>query len=138
MTQKQKLAFVDQLEYGIYKLYFTDEDINDLYGDDWNDRPYEHNASEPYGIKSNKDKEVTFETYILESYNIRVPCSGYLNSPWSVDDILAKKVPWLETVTYTTEGEHTLAIFYAGTSKDRIFKTLVENDLYHELYKKVR
>lgn len=133
----QKLAFVAQLEYGIYKLYFTDEDISDLYGDDWDDRPYEHNASEPYGIKSDRNKEVTFETYILESDRVRTPCSGYLNSPWSVDDILAKKVPWLEIVTYTAEGEYNLAVFHAGAAKDDIFKSLAEDDPYHELYKKV-
>ena len=29
-------------------LYFTNKELSEQWGDDWNDHPYEHNAGEPY------------------------------------------------------------------------------------------
>ena len=46
-----KLCFVDSEEWAgdPITLYFTElDDVTEQWGDDWNDRPYEHNAGEPY------------------------------------------------------------------------------------------
>ena len=59
------------------------------YGDDWDDRPYEHNAGQVYEefIKGYKDIAFDFDDLVLE------PCNGELNSSWSKDDMVARRVP---------------------------------------------
>lgn len=64
------------------------------YGDDWNDRPYEHNAGTVYGefIKGYKDIAFDFDDLVLE------PCEGEYNSGYSKDDMVDKKVPCIIVV----------------------------------------
>ena len=64
------------------------------YGDDWDDRPYEHNAGTVYGefIKGHKDIAFDFDDLVLE------PCDGEWNSPWCKDDMIARKVPCIIVV----------------------------------------
>jgi hypothetical protein len=59
------------------------------YGDDWNDRPYEHNAGEIYDefIKGYYDLIVPFDYLVLE------PCDDVLNSSFSKEDMRDRKVP---------------------------------------------
>ena len=59
------------------------------YGDDWNDRPYEHNAGQVYDkfIKGHIDVNCKYDDLVLE------PCSGELNSSYSKDDMRDRKVP---------------------------------------------
>ena len=58
-------------------------------GDDFDDRPYEHNASGPYPDKSYQLVRVAWRG------NYDEPREGHLNSPWSVDDINRGDVAWL-------------------------------------------
>jgi hypothetical protein len=64
------------------------------YGDDWDDKPYEHNAGTVYGefIKGYKDIAFDFDDLVLE------PCEGEWNSPWCKDDMIARKVPCIIVV----------------------------------------
>lgn len=61
------------------------------YGDDWNDRPYEHNAGYVYEefIKGYKDIAFDFDDLVLE------PCEGawHGNSRWCKYDMVDRKVP---------------------------------------------
>ena len=59
------------------------------YGDDWNDRPYEHNAGQVYDefVRSHLDVNCKYDDLVLE------PCSGELNSSYSKDDMRDRKVP---------------------------------------------
>lgn len=59
------------------------------YGDDWDDRPYEHNAGEVYErfIKGYTDLKVPFDCLVLE------PCDGTINSSYSKNDMVARKIP---------------------------------------------
>lgn len=103
-----KLCYIDDNGYSNQGVaYFTDN-LENQWGDDWDDAPYEHNAESPYHewselIEDNKDiskrkwehhpiniKKVYFE---LDDY--KVPCSGYSNSPYSVRDINRGVVAWL-------------------------------------------
>lgn len=63
--------------------YFCEPDAS---GDDWNDRPWEHNAEPPY-------RWITRVVYL--DTNLDKPNEGTINSPWSVDDINAGAVAWL-------------------------------------------
>jgi hypothetical protein len=67
--------------------YFHDKDPKEVWGDDWNDVPYEHNAGPPYDYKL----KVYFECGYAEQ-----PCDGYGNSPYSVEDINKSNIPWLK------------------------------------------
>ena len=64
------------------------------YGDDWDDRPYEHNAGQVYEefIKGYKDIAFDFDDLVLE------PCDGEWNSSWCKDDMVARKVPCIIAV----------------------------------------
>ena len=68
------------------RFFLGKKDCNDYWGDDWNDRPYEHNAGRVYGkfIEGYVDIGFDLDTLVLE------PCSGYINSPFSKEDF--KKV----------------------------------------------
>lgn len=63
--------------------YFCDPDVT---GDDWNDRPWEHNAELPYSYHT---RIAYFDTYL------ETPGWNMLNSSWSVDDINKGAVAWL-------------------------------------------
>jgi len=71
--------------------YFTNISLKKQTGDDWNDRPYEHNAGEPYSKK--KDQIIKL---MYSGYDINTPAELHPpNSPYSVDMINAGAVAWL-------------------------------------------
>ena len=71
--------------------YFTNISLKKQTGDDWNDRPYEHNAGEPY----NKRKDQIIKL-MYSGYDINTPAELHLpNSPYSVDMINAGAIAWL-------------------------------------------
>lgn len=75
--------------------YFTTLEINKQPADDWDDSPYEHNASLPIDWYERSGRDY-YEIYNL-SYDgdFEEPCDGpfYGNSPYSVDQINAGVVP---------------------------------------------
>lgn len=64
------------------------------YGDDWDDRPYEHNAGKVYSefIKAYSDVIFDFDDLVLE------PCDGEYNSFYCKDDMVNKIVPCIIAV----------------------------------------
>jgi len=69
----------------VVRFYFGDDDCNDYLGDDWDDRPYEHNAGRVYDeyIKYVVDVAVPFDWSVTE------PCDDWHyggNSPFCKDD----------------------------------------------------
>lgn len=97
------------------------------------DSPYEYNAGEPYDywselIEDNEDifkrkyihhpiehKTLYFET---NDWTQKLPCDGYLNSPYSVEDINKGKVPWIRTDSYE---------IMAGCLYEEFIKIIEEN-----------
>ena len=98
------------LEHNI--MYFT-SDIENQWGDDWNDRPYEHNAGPPYE-DGRTIKKIKFRGHYT------MPCDFYLNSPYSVQDINNGAVPW----AYTDEAGG----LFGGDSMGKAIKWLKENN----------
>lgn len=109
---KLKLCYINQSdEYSEQlELYFTEKEISEQWGDDWDDAPYEHNAGEPYendysqpeqGVKDGRGiypKINIYKIYVEpKNWNISfiTPRTGTLNSPYSVKDINEGVVPWL-------------------------------------------
>ena len=99
MSKQYKLCYVDD-----NILFFTDN-FKGQNADDWNDRPYEHNAGRPYEWDDRLNEEenmkrgyghiklIAFDHY--DGWNIRQPKDGHYNSPYSVEDINKGAVPWL-------------------------------------------
>ena len=101
MSKQYKLCYVDD-----NILFFTDN-FKNQWGDDWNDAPYEHNAGKPYDRKDYPEyddrwcvengkgniRKIAFDFY--DGYNIKEPKDGHYNSPYSVEAINKKAVPWL-------------------------------------------
>lgn len=88
--------------------YFTTKELDAQWGDDWDDRPYEHNASPPY------DCEIM--AYVI---GFNEPCGKYFNSPFSVQDINAGAVAWLESDGYSKEPK---IFINAGTTLKEFVK----------------
>jgi hypothetical protein len=100
MAKKDKefrLCYVDD-----NVMYFTDN-FKGIYGDDWDDTPYEHNAEPPYEWNDNESDEWNVEHHhghirkiaFEHHWYIRRPCDGHLNSPYSVEDINKGAIAWL-------------------------------------------
>ena len=130
-----KLCFIDETKNCAY---FTEKEVTEQYGDDWNDVPYEHNAEPPYEYDYNdanyyaengeyrkiKIAKVFFELPHFYS----VPCTGHTNSPFSVETINKGVVAWLWTDNFK---------LFAGTTLNNFIKTIQDNDgkIYLELEK---
>lgn len=71
------------------KFYLGSDDCDNYYGDDWDDRPYEHNAGLVYDkfILGWFVKTFHFDDIVME------PSIGYSNSNWCKNDMKDKKVP---------------------------------------------
>lgn len=78
------LKIIDFQQFGhVIKLYLGDCD--DYWGDDWNDRPYEHNAETVYDKYVKGTIEIPIQTHI----GITTPEDDYVyrgNSPFSKED----------------------------------------------------
>lgn len=79
----------------VVRFYLGDATAH-YWGDDWNDRPYEHNAGQVYEefIKGYKDIAFDFDDLVLEPANGAWNC----NSRWSKEDMVARRVPCIIAV----------------------------------------
>jgi len=74
--------------------YFTTQELEKQWGDDWNDAPYEHNAGTPYTEEGFKITRVAFDGEFEQ------PKDGHFNSPYSVEMINKKACAWLRTSSW--------------------------------------
>ena len=109
--------------------YFTTQPLEDQWGDDWDDAPYEHNAGAPYdpprpdlpaeeraklfpyawlpdGTPRWRIERVAFDGDFI------TPDYGYSNSPWSVQQINRGEIAWLRPAPWS---DHAVVI-HAGTT----------------------
>lgn len=78
----------------LVRFYLGNDDIQNWYGDDWNDAPYEHNAGQVYDeyVGAIRDVVFDFDDLVLE------PCDGCINSNWCKDDMIDRLVPCIIVV----------------------------------------
>ena len=129
-----KLCYVESSQYPgeLITLYFTElADVTKQWGDDWNDRPYEHNAGTPYendysqpeqGVKNGVGiypKIDICQIILSNTWNISTPRMGHENSPYSVEDINRGVVPWL-TILHNNKATY----IKAGTTLKEASKTI--------------
>lgn len=116
-----KLCYVD----GNFA-YFTTQELDKQWGDDWDDAPYEHNADLPYKFDSH-DKDRGVEPWEIAEVcfdaDLETPatCAYQGNSRYSVKAINAGAVAWLVTPKWRS-GE--FVAINAGVTIDE-FKRLV-------------
>lgn len=124
MKKEYRLCYVDG-----QKAWFTDS-FEKQWGDDWNDKPYECNAGEPYEnwselIEDNEDvfkrkykhhqiklKTLYFET---DDWSEQKPCGM---GRFSVEDINKGTVAWVHTDKFN---------ILAGTEMEEFIKIIKEN-----------
>lgn len=79
------------------KAYFT-SNLEKQWGDDWDDKPYEHNAGTPYNGCYEDGKRIPIklkEIFFELPWLWEMPCSNTTNSNYSVEDINHGIVPWI-------------------------------------------
>lgn len=73
--------------------YFTSNSLENQWGDDWDDRPYDCNAERPYDNEQTQIIMVPF--YKPESLMLPHEICGAVNCAYSVEDINSGAVAWL-------------------------------------------
>lgn len=84
------MKIVDFKKDGNIVRFYLGKTINGIYGDDWDDTPYEHNAGEVYDQFYDKTIDIVFplDTQVFE------PCYGFVNSPYCKNSFISEdKVP---------------------------------------------
>ena len=73
------------------RFYLGNDELKEWYGDDWDNRPYEHNAGKVYSrfVAKTEDINFDFDDLIIE------PHEGYVNSYLSKNDFRYRKIPCL-------------------------------------------
>jgi len=95
--------------------YFTTQALEDAWGDDFDDAPYEHNAGTPYGPCKHEKFEII---KVAWDGDFETPSFGHCNSPWSVEQINAGAVAWLRTSRYSPGKP---VVIPAGTTMERFY-----------------
>ena len=85
--------------------YFTTQKLEDQWGDDFDDAPYEHNAGPPYEYNPNHNNGKKPWKIIKVAYDGNFEEAKYynhnhiINSPYSVQQINTGTIPWLTCYT---------------------------------------
>lgn len=106
----------------VVRLYCCDKSkYDDIWGDDWNDSPYEHNAGQVYDEYIDKviDIYFDFDVVILEAEN---DWSFSGNSPFSKQDFKEGKAPifiayWPQKDDYWDDSEYHLLMGAKNTNR---------------------
>lgn len=115
----------------VIRFYCGKDDCDDYWGDDWNDRPYEHNAERVYSeyIEEYIDVAVDMDYHVME------PADDWRynnNTPFSKEDMKKRSVPCIIVVpeddSYVSEEFNRYAVsdnvdkIYFGDSKEKLNK----------------
>ena len=115
------MKIIDFIFYGnTFGLYLGEDNCNDYWGDEWDDTPYEHNAGRVYEKYIKGYVEFAFPL----KYSVCEVCTGYLNSPFSKEDMKNREVPCL-TISAEPETEIYFRVYF-GDNIDEISKKITE------------
>jgi hypothetical protein len=95
--------------------WFTTAPLAEQWGDDWNDAPYQHNAGVPYEREGSRLIRVAWHGPFRTPEERGWDLDGRVAGGWSVEQINAGALPWLQTWTYEHAWVEPTAI-YAGTT----------------------
>lgn len=106
-----------ELKGNLVRFYLGKDDLKKWWGDDWDDRPYEHNCSPVY------DKYVSCTLDIAFPYDkwVSEPCKGVTNSSYAREDFMNGIVPlvvvcdekdaWGDDFTSVVRAQSAIAFF---------------------------
>ena len=115
----------------VIRFYCGKDNCDDYWGDDWNDRPYEHNAERVYSeyIEEYIDVAVDMDYHVME------PADDWRynnNTPFSKEDMKKRSVPCIivvpENDSYVSEEFNRYAVsdnvdkIYFGDSIEKLNK----------------
>ena len=101
--------------------YFTTQKLGDQWGDDWDDRPYENNAGEPYIWTERHSNPPAYEVHKVAYDSDWLITPAEDNMVRSVEEINKGDTPWLKTSKYYSENHVSI---YAGTTLSDFIKLL--------------
>ena len=95
----------DERTHKGYRLFFTNADMKDQWGDDWNDAPYDCNAGWPYDTTYYEDENGKWQrtehtilvlnvTYDIE-HTPYLPCDYYYNASFTAENINLGAIAWM-------------------------------------------
>ena len=128
--------------------WFTTNDLSKQWGDDWNDIPYEYNAGSPYSPCWHRKENINKEEPLCQCNSCKqewtdnipnweivkinytapffTPDHEYYNSPYSVEMINKKIIPWLQPLKYSSIQKQ----IFAGTRIDKFIKLIYKSGGY--------
>lgn len=126
-----------------YYAYFTPLELEEQWGDDWDDSPYEHNAEIPYDSKYEerdengrwKEYEIIRVPFYVDSWKVMLPKEwGHGgNSPFCVRDINAGAVAWIFCTGDERKSNKGSVAIHAGCSpKEFVEKINKINEMHHD------
>jgi len=100
--------------------YFTFKSLDEQWGDDWNDAPYECNAGDPYWDEEGDIVKVAYDG------EFETPDHNYRNSPYSVERINKGVVAWLDNTSCMSgkELKEKGMVIMAGTTLPDFIKKI--------------
>lgn len=119
----------------VVRVYLGDDDCFDYYGDDWDDAPYEHNASTVYS----KFIKEEIDIYFPFDYNVYPASEKFLNSPYSKEDLKNRKVAAYSIYKWSESGykeDHVMNLFFE-TFKSDLLTELIKNGFEYKLKEEI-
>ena len=94
--------------------WFTTQDVDKQWGDDWDDAPYDCNAGDPYAWRES-DKEPKWELLKVAFISrLNVTGSQIFNSRYCVQDFNRLTIPWLISDAWDDEHDRERIKIMAG------------------------
>lgn len=120
----------------VVKFFLGRNDLKEWWGDDWDDRPYEHNAGEVYDKFVSAEIDVAFPS----NWIVSEPADDYHyngNSPYCKEDFIKRKAPcivaykpqedewWCYDEYSTLVSQDNAVKFYFGDKMDNTSKIVI-------------
>ena len=102
--------------------YFTTQPIQDQWGDDWDDAPYEDNAEPPYTAGPRAETTWSIIAVAFETAEYETPDTWGKSSGISVREINAGAVPWLRSARFSEKAHDPIM---AGTTLREFVRRIV-------------
>ena len=107
--------------------YFTPIELDEQWGDDWNDAPYDCNAGVPYDTDdANKEITIIRIPFAVKSYNYNLPKDYGYNTPFCVLDMNQLACAWIHDSVYDKNTHKYKGTAILAGDSPLIFKNKLE------------
>jgi hypothetical protein len=124
---KTSLCYVDR-----NKLFFTTLPLEEQWGDNWDEEPYETKSSYPYNEKDALGND-TISQYamiiperLVRKVTIVCPCDEWKQSPYTVEEINEGYEPWIKLFFDKDIKDPFLIELNAGATIEEVSEVLTE------------